>query len=88
MEDALKNLHISPKVLARRTNAAWDILLPTNQQAKNLAESVLNTKALRLQTEYMGTRRTKVTIHGVPVDICEDRIGGLFLKIRSKGPYK
>lgn len=48
MEDALK---INPKVLARRTNALWDILLQTEQQAKELAGSILNTKDLRLQTE-------------------------------------
>lgn len=64
MEDALKTLHIIPKVLARKTNALWDILLPTEQQARDLAGSVLNTKTLRLQTEYIGTSRTKITIHG------------------------
>lgn len=66
MEKALKTLHISPKVLARRTNALWDILLPTEQQAKELAGNVLNAKNLRLQTEYMGT--------------CEDRMGAFFSK--------
>lgn len=81
MEEALKALKINPKVLARRTNALWDILLATEQQAKVLAGSVLITKSLCLQTEYMGTRRTKVTIHGVPVDISEDRMGGLLCHI-------
>lgn len=81
MEEALKTLNISPKILARRTNALWDILLQTEEQAKRLAGCVLNTKALRLQTEYLGTRRTKVTIHGVPIDIPEDIWRGK----RSKG---
>lgn len=36
------------------------------------------TNALRLQTEYMGTRRSGFTIHGVPMDINEDRLGGFF----------
>lgn len=29
---------------------------------------------------FMGSRRTKITIHGVPVDIYEDRIGAFFSK--------
>lgn len=80
MEIALKSLQITSKVLTRRTNALWDLLLSTEQQAKELAGSILNTKHFRLQTEYMGSRRTKVTIHGVPVDIPEDRMGTFFAK--------
>lgn len=72
MEEVLKTLKVNPKVLVRRTNAIWDILLPTVQDAKQMAGSVLTTKNLRLQTEYMGTRRTRITVRGVPVDISED----------------
>lgn len=43
-----------------------------------LAGSILTSKTLRFQTEYMGTRNTKVTVHGVPVDITVDRIGAFF----------
>lgn len=75
MEEALKALHIRPKILARRTNALWDILLQSEEQTKELAGSILSTKTLHLQTEYMGTCRTKVTIHGSPVDISDDRMG-------------
>lgn len=88
MEEALKALNITPKVLARRTNALWDILLPTKQQAKELAGSVLNTKNLHLQTEDMGTCRTKVTIHGVSVDISEDRMGSFFTKYSEVSEVK
>lgn len=80
MEDALKALQINPKMFERRTNALRDILLQTEDQAKKLASSVLNTNDLRLQTEYLGTRMTKVTIHGVPVDICPDRMRAFFTK--------
>lgn len=55
MEDALKALQINPKMLAWRTNGLRDILLQTEDQAKELAGSVLNTKKLRFQTEYMAT---------------------------------
>lgn len=32
-----------------------------------LTESILTTKILRLQTEYMDTRKTRITLHGVPM---------------------
>lgn len=44
------------------------------KDAKQLG-SILTTKNLRLQTEYMGTRRIKITVLRVPVDISEDRRG-------------
>lgn len=67
----------------------WDVLLPTEQQAKGLIGGLLNTKNISQQIEYMDTRRTRntlgrvrvrITLHGVPVDICEDRIGDFFSK--------
>lgn len=54
MEEALKTVNLAPRVLARRSNAMWDILL-ANEEAKKLAGTILMTKAVRLQTEYMGT---------------------------------
>lgn len=83
MEEVLKVLQISPKVLARRSNAMWDILLPTEQDAKQIAGNILTTKNLRLQTEYMDTRRTRITVHGVPVDVSTDRMGAYFSKFGS-----
>lgn len=43
----------------------WDVLLATEVGAKGPAGNVLTTKALHLQTEYMGTRRKKITVHSV-----------------------
>lgn len=68
MEEAFKTLNISPKILTRRSNAMWHILLTTEQEARQLAGSVLTTKNVRLQTEYMSTRATKITVHGYPMD--------------------
>lgn len=66
-------MKIGRKVLARRLNALWDILLPTEQEAKQFAGSILTAKSVHFQTEYMSTRKTKVTmLQGVPVDISED----------------
>lgn len=69
IEEALKNLSIEPKMLPRRSNVMWNILLATEQEARQLVRSVLMSKAVWLQIEYMGIRGTKITIHGVPVDI-------------------
>lgn len=80
MEEALKSLNIEAKVLARRSNAMWDILLATKDSAKALAGNILTTKSVRLQTEYLGTRKTRVTLHGVPLFIMEDHLGFSFLK--------
>lgn len=70
--------------MACRTNALWDLLLQTEQQAKSLAGSVLSTKNLRLQTEYMGARRTNVTVH----DISDDRMGAFFAKFGEVNEVK
>lgn len=73
MEEALKSLNNGLKMLARRSNTIWDVLMATEQEVKQLAGSVLTSKSVRLQTEYMGTQRTRVMVHGVPVDISDDR---------------
>lgn len=85
MGEALKGLSIKPKVLARRSNEIWDLFLATEQEAKQFTRSILRTTAVRLQTEYRGTRWKKITAHGVPLDISENRMGGLFA---SYGPIE
>lgn len=61
-----------------RSKTMWDVLLATKQETKQLAGSILTSKTPQFQTEYMGTRKTKVTVHGVPVDITVDRMGAFF----------
>lgn len=52
MEEALKSLRIAAKILARRSNAMWHILLDTEDATKSLDGNITITKAVRLQTEY------------------------------------
>lgn len=54
MEEKLEALNIGARVLARRSNAMWEILLATEKAAKALTGGVHTTKTLRLQTGYMG----------------------------------
>lgn len=44
MEEALRSLQIALKVLAKRSNVMWDILLANEEEAKLLIGSVLTTK--------------------------------------------
>lgn len=76
MEAALKALNIAAKVLACRSNVGYPAT--TEEAAKALAGNALTTKSIRLQTEYMGTRKTRITLHGVPMYITEDHLGTYF----------
>lgn len=78
MEEALKSLKTKTRILARWSRVMWDLLLTSEQEAKKLSGNVSTSKTLCLQTEYMGTWRTQVMVHRVPIDIKEDRLGGLF----------
>lgn len=72
MEEALKSLQIQPKVLAHQSNTMWDVLLANKGQPKNLAGSILTTKSVCLQTEYMGTQKTSFTLLSMPMDVTEE----------------
>lgn len=56
----------------------WNILHTTKETAKTLAGSILTTKALRLQKEYMYIQKTRITLHGVPMYITEEHFGTFF----------
>lgn len=55
-----------------------DILLRTEVAGKSLADSILTTKRVRLQTQYMGAKKAKVTLLGVPLYISEDHLFFVF----------
>lgn len=61
----------------------WDVLLQIEDAAILLVDSILTMKRVRLQTEYMGQRKTKVTLHGVPVFISENHLGFFFSKFEE-----
>lgn len=69
MEEALKSIRIGLKIHARMSSALCSLLFATEEEGKKLAESTPATKSVRLETEYFETRRTKVAVHGAPVDI-------------------
>lgn len=83
MEESLKSFNIEAKVLAQHSNVMWDVLLQIEDAAILLAGSILTMKIVRLQTDYMGQRKTKVTLHGVPVFISENHLGFFFSKFEE-----
>lgn len=50
----------------------WDLLLAIEREARKIAGFILATKSVGLQTVYIGTQKTKVTIHW---DIAVDHLG-------------
>lgn len=70
-------------MLASRSNAMWVILLASEEEAKQLSGSILMAESVRLLTEYIGTRRIRITVYGVPVDIREYRMETFYAKYRQ-----
>ena len=68
-EELLKKTGIPCQYFCRKSFATWDVLLPMEDQAAKLAANNVTTKYFRLQLEYRGTRRLRVTICNVPAHI-------------------
>lgn len=65
----------------------WDILLATEVAAKALAGGGDPHKSVKHQTEYLGTKKTKVPLHEVPLYISGDHLGFFFAKFRGSPIY-
>ena len=68
-EELIRKAGIPCQYFCRKSFATWDVLLPTEKQAAKTAESDITTKHFRLQPEYKGTRRLRVTVCNVPAII-------------------
>ena len=68
-EDLLRKAGVPCLYYCRRSFATWDFLLPTQEQAAKAASTTIMTKFFRLQPEYMGTRRIRVTVCNVPATV-------------------
>ena len=71
-EDLLKAAGSLAKYFFRRSFATWDVLLPFEDLTIKLASSNINPTFFRLQPEYLGKRRIKITVCNVPVQINGD----------------
>ena len=68
-EELLRKGRIPCQYFCQKSFATWVFLLPTEEQAAKTAKSNIMTKNFRLQPEYKGTRRLRVTICNVPAYI-------------------
>ena len=69
-EELLKVAGIPARYFCRRSFATWDVLLPSQELATNLAgNSSITSKYYRLLPEYIGKRRIKVTVCNVPIQL-------------------
>ena len=71
-EDLLKTANIPGKYFYRRSFATWDVLLPSEEAAKRLAGGNITTRFFRLQPEYRGKRRIRVTVCNVSMQLSGD----------------
>ena len=71
-EDLLKTANIPGKYFCRRSFATWDVLLPSEEAAKKLAGGNITTRFFRLQPEYRGKRRIRVTVCNVSMQLSGD----------------
>ena len=71
-EETLKTAGIPGKYICRRSFAAWDILLSTEDLAKKLVTNNITTKYFRFQPEYRGKRHIKVTVCNVSMQLSGD----------------
>ena len=68
-EELLKAAASPAKYYCRRSFTTYDILLPSEELAVKLAGDNITSKHFRLQPEYLGQRRIKVTVRKVPIQI-------------------
>ena len=59
-------------IFCRRSFATWDVLVPSEEVAKKLAGGNITTCFFRLQPEYRGKRRIKVTVCNVTTQLSCD----------------
>ena len=71
-EDLLKTANIPGKYFCCRSFATWDVLHPSEEVAKKLAGGNITTRFFRLQTEYRGKCRIKVTVCNISMQLSGD----------------
>ena len=70
-------------IIAGTSYAMWDVLLPTNEDAVALTRTTLETKEHFLRVEYLGRRRTTVTLYDVPWFLRDENMAAYMLQYGS-----
>ena len=78
LASALNSCGIKPSIIHKSDYANFDLLLESEDKAREAASKVHISKNLRLEPMYMGRRHTSLTVFNVPIDISRDRLGAFF----------
>ena len=78
MEQQVRSCGVPALSVTRRGYGLWDVLMATEEEAAKVWAGDHTTQLYRLQPEYMGKRRTTITIHNVPHEATEREIGAFF----------
>ena len=79
-EGLLKAVDIPAKYYCRRSFATWDVLLPSEDFAAKLAGENVISKYFRVQPEYMGRRKIRITVCNVPIQLNEEVLAAYLTK--------
>ena len=77
----LSSLGVKAQAIIAGTSCAfWDILVPTVEEAVALTKKPLENKEYFFRTEYMGRRRTTVSIYEVPSFLRDTNLAAYMLQ--------
>ena len=79
-EGLLKAADIPAKYYCRRSFATWDVQLPSEDLAAKLAGENVISKYFRLQPEYMGRRKIRITVCNVLIQLNEEVLAAYLVK--------
>ena len=81
--DLLKAAGIPAKYFCRRSFATWNVLLPSEELPTKLAGENITSKYFRLQPEYLGRQRIKITVYNVPIQLNEEVLAAYLSNYRE-----
>ena len=78
LASALNSCGVKPLLISKSDYANYDLLLESEEKARDAASKVHRTKNFKMEPMYMGRRHTSLTVYNVPVDISRDCLGAFF----------
>ena len=84
-EAAMKAMGIPIRLFAKTGFGKWNILLPSEEEAKKYASKVYkytaaDRRSYLFHPEYLGCRKTKIVVMGAPANVADDTLCVLFEK--------
>ena len=80
LASALIACGVKPLMIQKSNYANYDILLESEEKAREAAAKVHKSKNLKMEPMYMGRRHTTLTLYNVPVNITKECLGAYFAR--------